>query len=114
MAGIASGDLAGRAEARLRERGEREAQSLRETLEAQRHRVEHELAKHEKHDPQLTLGFSEEERRQLNEHAKAWRGRLEQFGRDLATEPKRVAEFYQVRARRIEPVGLVYLWPETN
>ena len=22
--------------------------------------------------------------------------------------------FYEVRAKRVEPVGLVYLWPETN
>ena len=29
-------------------------------------------------------------------------------------EPQRVREFYEVRAKRIEPVGLVYLWPETN
>ena len=34
--------------------------------------------------------------------------------RDLEEEPQRVREFYNVRVRRIEPVGLVYLWPETN
>ncbi len=32
----------------------------------------------------------------------------------LATEPGCIGEFYAVRAWRIEPVGLVYLWPETN
>ena len=40
--------------------------------------------------------------------------RLEQFDRDLEREPQRIREFYEVRAKRIEPVGLVYLWPETN
>jgi hypothetical protein len=40
--------------------------------------------------------------------------RLEQFDRDFNTEPVRIQEFYEVRARRVEPVGLVYLWPETN
>jgi hypothetical protein len=40
--------------------------------------------------------------------------RLEQFERDLEHEPQRIRDFYEVRARRVEPVGLVYLWPETN
>jgi hypothetical protein len=45
---------------------------------------------------------------------RSWRGRLDQFERDLEREPQRVREFYEVRAHRIEPMGLVYLWPETN
>ena len=32
----------------------------------------------------------------------------------LEHEPPRIREFYRVRATRVEPVGLVYLWPETN
>ena len=44
----------------------------------------------------------------------AWRKRLEQFTHDLEREPQRIRDFYEVRATRIEPVGLVYLWPETN
>jgi hypothetical protein len=40
--------------------------------------------------------------------------RLDQFDRDLASEPQRLRDFYEVRAQRVEPVGLVYLWPETN
>ena len=43
-----------------------------------------------------------------------WRLRQEQFEQDLAREPDRIRDFYVVRAMRIEPVGLVYLWPETN
>jgi hypothetical protein len=62
----------------------------------------------------LTLDFDEEERRQVESNMRAWRSRLEQFDRDLAREPGRVEDFYVVRARRVEPVGLVYLWPETN
>ena len=30
------------------------------------------------------------------------------------TEPERIRAFYEVRAKRVEPVGLLYLWPETN
>ena len=33
---------------------------------------------------------------------------------ELQTEPDRIREVYQVKARRIEPVGLVYLWPVTD
>ena len=43
-----------------------------------------------------------------------WRLRQDQFEHDLANEPNRIRQFYVVRAQRIEPVGLVYLWPETN
>lgn len=63
---------------------------------------------------QLTLGFAEEERRQLEADVRAWRLRLEQFERDLEREPSRIREFYEVKAKRVEPVGLVYLWPGTN
>ena len=107
-------ELAARAEEKLRERGKREARDLRETLERQRKRVLDELAKHDKEFSQLTLGFNEEETRQFESDVRAWRRRLEQFDSDLVTEPDRIREFYEVRARRVEPVGLVYLWPETN
>jgi hypothetical protein len=33
---------------------------------------------------------------------------------DRDSEPQRIREFYEVRAQRVEPVGLVYLRPETN
>ena len=98
----------------LRDRGESEAQQLRVTLERQRQRVEAELAKHEAGKDQLTLGLNDEEERQRQADVAAWRRRLTQFDRDLETEPSRIREFYEVRARRIEPVGLVYLWPDTG
>ena len=98
----------------LRKRGQREAQDLREILERQRTRVREELEKTEPRITQLTLGFSDEERRQIETDVRAWRTRLEQFDRDLEREPPRVRAFYEVRAQRVEPVGLVYLWPETN
>jgi vacuolar-type H+-ATPase subunit H len=107
-------ELAAHAIERLRERGEREAQELRETLERQRTCVLDELAKHDREFEQLTFTFNDEEKRQLESDIRAWRLRLEQFDRDLAREPERIRAFYEVRAQRIEPVGLVYLWPETN
>jgi len=56
----------------------------------------------------------EEARRQLDANVRSWRGRLEQFRGELETEPQRIREHYEVRARRVEPLGLVYLWPESN
>ena len=99
---------------RLRDRGKREQQDLRETLERQRRRVLEELAKHEADFDQLTFDFPDEDKRQLETNMRSWRTRLEQFERDLDQEPERIREFYEVRAQRIEPVGLAYLWPETN
>jgi superfamily II DNA or RNA helicase len=107
-------DLVDEAERRLRERGERERRDLRETLERQRDRVREELGRHSEQFKQLTLDFDVEERRQVEANMRSWERRLEQFDSELDTEPARVAAFYGVRARRVEPVGLVYLWPDTN
>ena len=103
-----------RAVAQLRRRGETEERQLRESVERQRQRVKAELSKHEGTGVQLTLQFSQNERRQFQADVSSWRRRLDQFDRDLKTEPIRVREFYEVRARRVEPVGLVYLWPDTG
>ena len=107
-------ELAALAVSRLKKRGEAEEKDLRETLERQRTRVREKLARNEKDYAQLTLNFDEEEKRQVESDMRSWRTRLAQFDRDLEREPRRIREFYEVRAQRVEPVGLVYLWPETN
>ena len=107
-------ELAATAVQRLRRRGEREEKQLREVLERQRARVLKELERYEADASQLTLGFDEEEKRQLEADVRSWRIRLQQFERDLEREPQRIRDFYEVKATRVEPVGLVYLWPESN
>lgn len=107
-------DAASVAEQRLRERGERERRDLQQTLERQRNRVRDELARSRDTLAQLTLDFDADERRQLESNMRSWERRLEQFDRELETEPERLAAFYEVRAQRVEPVGLIYLWPDTN
>ena len=62
----------------------------------------------------MVIEFSEEEKRQRQADIASWRTRLAQFDRDLETEPDRIRAFYEVRARRVEPIGLVYLWPDTG
>ena len=40
--------------------------------------------------------------------------RMIELDGEIKTEPDRIRALYQVRAQRIEPVGLVYLWPVTR
>jgi superfamily II DNA or RNA helicase len=107
-------ELAAIAIEQLHKRGEREAADLTETLQRQRDRVRQELMRTEGEFQQLTLGFDEDDKRQLDANMRSWRVRLGQFDRELTQEPQRIQDFYEVRAQRIEPVGLVYLWPESN
>jgi len=53
----------------------------------------------------------EDERRQLEDNKRYWTKRLGMLEQELQTEPERIRDIYQVKAQRIEPVGLVYLWP---
>jgi superfamily II DNA or RNA helicase len=107
-------DLAQDAIGKLTARGEREAKDLHEALVRQRDRVQQELSRHKADHDQLTLGFDADERRQLEQNMKSWERRLAEFGEQLESEPQRLVDFYAVKARRVEPVGLVYLWPDTN
>jgi superfamily II DNA or RNA helicase len=107
-------ELAALAVERLRQRGVREEKDLKEILQRQHERVHEELVRTEREFKQLTLGFAEEEKRELESNMRSWKTRLDQFYRDIEVEPKRVRDFYEVRARRVEPVGVVYLWPESN
>ena len=73
-----------------------------------------EIAKYKEKYEQLALDLNDEDRRQLEMNMRYWPTRLQQFDRDLEHEPQRVRDFYEIRAQRVEPIGLVYLWPETN
>ena len=109
------------AEEQLRQRGEREERDLRATLTEHRDRVRAELTRHKSDYTQLIVEFDNDDARQLRldteqlqANMRHWEQRLGQFDEDLQLEPQRVREFYEVKVRRVEPVGLVYLWPETN
>lgn len=94
---------------RLADRGRREADELRAVLLAQKARIEAERAKHA--DPQLDLGFADDEKRQLAADRRHQERRLAELERELTTEPDRIRRSFEVRATRLEPVGLAYLWP---
>ena len=103
------------AEKKLRDRGQAEAKAMREILETQQKHITETVVKHEQEDTrQRLLGFAEDELRQLEANKRYWATRLVSLESELQTEPDRIRGVYQVKAQRIEPVGLVYLWPVTG
>ncbi|TVR81402.1 MAG: ATP-dependent helicase [Rhodospirillales bacterium] len=106
-------DAIAKAAKQLEERGLQEAASLEDLLHKQRQRISKAEAGFD--DRQLELpGIAEAERRQKRADRMHWRHRLARIEQELVEEPARVLASYQVRARRLEPVGLVYLWPVTG
>jgi hypothetical protein len=92
---------------RLQERAAREATDLAALIGERKQRI---LAA-QKAAAQLELGFSTEEVKQLRAEQRHWEMRLQNLERELVDEPRRLRESYDVRSVRVEPVGLVYLWP---
>lgn len=91
--------------------GEAEAKSLQRLLEDQRARIAKADAAPE--DTQLSL-FPDAEAEQYRRDRRRWKGKLEKLTIDIAQEPERVRQSYSVVADRLETIGLVYLWPESN
>ena len=134
--GAANQALAAAAEL-LKQRGEQEAAALRDVLRSQRKRINatvrqrnQDLAKLDRRvagadptglipglDDQLDVPaldlqkLSNQERKQLAADQKHWQRRLEVIETELASEPKRIQDSYRVITHRLEPAGLVYLWP---
>jgi SNF2 family DNA or RNA helicase len=107
-------EYAADARKKLRERADAEAKAMRSILETQQKHIADTVAKHDKPDAQLKLGFAEDELHQLNDNRRYWAKRLAALENELRTEPDRIRDVYEVKATRIEPVGLVYLWPVTG
>lgn len=102
-----------RAEKLLARRGEEEALSLQKLLENQRARIVKASSEADRDDPnQFALpGVLEEEKRERAADRRHWANRLARLEREIAEEPARVRSSYEIRAHRLEPVGVVYLWP---
>ena len=106
-----AGVLVERAERDLGKRGDAEARDMAAILEAQRERIQARQREIEEAGRQQRLQFNPEEERQLAADRRHWLARLEAIARELEEEPDRVRKSYLVKASRVEPVGLVYLWP---
>ena len=105
-------ELADGARILLAKRAEEEATAMKTILEDQKKRVAETAGKFK--DPQLLLDFNDDEQRQLESNKRHWDKRLHAIDQELATEPARIRSIYEVKAQRIEPIGLVYLWPVTG
>ncbi len=102
---------------KLTARGEAEAKAMTEILETQRKRIENEIRYYKKSsEQQLLFEFdgNEDELQQLSANKRYWAKRLTELRDELKTEPERIRNVYSVMAKRVEPVGLVYLWPVTG
>ncbi|NUM89087.1 MAG: helicase, partial [Bdellovibrionales bacterium] len=97
----------------LAERATKESAEMLRILEDQQKRI---LATAKRFDEnkQLRFDFSDGEQRQAQLDREAWDKRLLALQKEMTTEPARVRDVYEVRAHRLEPVGLVYLWPVTG
>ena len=105
-------ELAEGARLALGKRAEQEANAMKGILEEQKKRVADTAGKYQ--DRQLFLEFNDDEQRQLESNKRHWEQRLHDLERELSSEPERIRSLYEVKAQRIEPVGLVYLWPVTG
>jgi superfamily II DNA or RNA helicase len=96
----------------LARRAEQEATAMATILEEQKVRLAETSARYR--DRQGWLGFNDDEQRQLESNRRHWDKRLHAIDQELATEPARIRAIYEVKAQRVEPVGLIYLWPVTG
>jgi Helicase conserved C-terminal domain len=103
-----------RAERLLAQRADRESAEMARLLTEQRSRIE--AAMRDAEGPaQLSLMFPDErERRERQADQRAWGRRLEAITHEIGAEPTRIRDGYVVRASRVEPVGIVYLWPASG
>ncbi len=100
---------------KLQERAEAEAKSMINLLESQKKRVEAKLQDTLPPDQlELSLGFSADDIAQVERESKAQRKWLEDFAVQIIEEPARIREFYEIKTPHLQPIGLVYLWPQKS
>ena len=99
------------ARTRLEERAKAESRSMTDLLTQQRRRI----AERANQDyRQLAFDLNPGEQRQLEADRRAWSRRLDEIESELESEPRRIAAAYAIEAHRVEPIGLVYLWPTSG
>ncbi len=96
---------------RLFKRSKEEKRSMITLLESQQKRIAKAVRKY---DELPMLDFNDGERHQREADRRAWKSRLRNIEQELDREPRRIDEIYTVHVTRVDPVGLVYLWPQTG
>lgn len=94
---------------KLTARGAREAEQLRQILERQREAIGQRIT--DKTQLNLFSDTDKRERKQYDDDLKHMERRLREMAAELDREPALVEKSYEVILHRLEPVGLVYLWP---
>ncbi|MEZ4311221.1 MAG: DISARM system SNF2-like helicase DrmD [Polyangiaceae bacterium] len=107
----AADERARRAQDLLHARGEAESRDMEQVLTAQNERLRAQMAAVDSPQLSLAIGPFADEKRQLEADKRHWTKRLKELESEQRTEPARIRRTYEVRARRVEPVGLAYLWP---
>lgn len=102
----------------LTERGRVEAEALRDILRSQRadilDQVQQTRFDFMVEDADADTDARRKARRQRTMEIENMQSRLDRIDRELEDEPRRLEELYRVTLRRLTPIGLVYLWPETR
>ncbi len=105
--------LAHDAERKLLQRGSEESEALTNILRAQRAAIVAEVERRVGAS-QLALQFDKREADQFRKEKEHMDDRLLSIELEIEREPKQIEALYKVALRRLEPVGLVFLWPETR
>ena len=101
------------AEIALYKRGEQEAQNMKNLLLQQQQKIKQKLDVTV--PQQLMLPFTDkdtEQQLQYERDLKFMAKRLESLVEEIEKEPLRIQAYYQTKKSRIEPIGMVYLWPK--
>ena len=88
------------------------SKSFFKLLNEQRNRVLKTQKKYNSEYDQLSLGFADEELLQLRLNRNHWNKRLEKLEKDIKIEPDKIRKTFEVATTpRVEPSGVIILWP---
>ena len=100
------------ADQKLKTRGATDAKQLRKIIQSRRDAIDEALGGSQLN---LTFGDSESDRlqaKQMEQDRKHLERRRVELEQQREREPRELEALYDVKLRRFEPVGLIYLWPE--
>ena len=102
------------AKQQLQLRGQEEADQLEDILKTQRAAIQNRL---NRDTPQMALDietFSAGEKKQVDSEIKHMEQRLISIEEEIKNEPNELKALYDVSLPRLQPVGLVVLWPKAR
>ncbi len=101
---------------KLKARGRAESEALTGILESQEAAIRKSLKKQLSFDDLADCSPEQarREQEQFEQDKKYLHKRLEGLAKDKQTEPAAIKQLYEVALHRLQPVGLVVLWPESR